>query len=296
MFDFLKNIFGQTKQVELPSETPNKDYVKQLIENLKDVKNNDKVIPFTIQGLKTKGFLIKIGGLFGFVPFAHMPWNYLNKLHWNIVAPYLIGHKFFGSIYSLKETKPIHITVDGQKHKFQANDLEIGVAYKCIVIQKKRYGLFLEAGYDFNWEYGSFFGLAHKSTFFDLEEYENIKQGDIITTYFHGYKNDKQPIFGDTIKEIDFLTGKLDKYINTTVEVTVRKLPNNKREYFVDNIFPATLSVTKTIYPNDKKHIKEVVANLIDNEKITCEVLGISNRSKKIQLKLIDEYKRIKIM
>ena len=73
-------------------------------------------------------------------------------------------------------------------------------------------------------------------------------------------------------------------------------MPNNKREYFVDNIFPATLSVTKTIYPNDKKHIKEVVANLIDNEKITCEVLGISNRSKKIQLKLIDEYNRIKII
>lgn len=295
MFEFLKTIFGQNKQVEAPIETPNKNYVKQLIENLKEVKTNNKVIPFTIQGLKPKGFLIKIGGLFGFVHFEHMPWKYKDKSQWNIVAPYLIGHKFFGSIHSLIETQPIHITVDGQKHKFQQNDLEIGESYECIVIQKTSYGLFLEAGYDFNWEYGSFIGLAHKSTFLDTDEYENAKQGDTITTYFHGYNTEKKPIFGDNIKDIDFLTGKLDKYINTTVEVTVKKLPNNKNEYFVDNVYPATLSVTKVIYPNDKKHIKEVVANFIDNQKITCEVLGISDRRKKIQLKLTDQYYRIQI-
>jgi ribosomal protein S1 len=295
MFEFLKNIFGQNNKVEIPIETPKNDYLKQLIDNLKEVKNSDKVIPFVIQGLKPKGFLIKIRGLFGFVPFTHMPWSYKDKNKWNIVAPYLIGHKFYGSIHSLIETQPFHITVDGQKHKFQKLDLEIGVAYECIVIQKTNYGLFLEAGYDFNWEYGSFIGLAHKSTFIDTDEYDNIKKGDTITTYFHGYNTDKKPIFGDEVKDVDFLTGKLDKYINTTVEVTVRKLPNSKNEYFVDNVYPATLSVTKTIYPNDKKHIKEVVANFIDNEKITCEVLGISDRRKKIQLKLIDEYKRIKI-
>jgi ribosomal protein S1 len=287
MFELLKKIFQQNKQVEEPTVIPNKDYLKGLVEKLKELKNNNKAIPFTIQEAKPKGFVIKIGGLFGFVSFTHMPWNYQNKCYWDIVAPYLIGQKFFGSIHSLIEAQPVRITVDGQKHNFQQNDMEIGAAYQCIVIQKTGYGLFLEAGYDFNWEYGSFIGLAHKSTFFDSAEYESIQLGDIVTTYFHGYNADKKPIFGENLKDLDFLTGKLDHYINTTVEVTVKKLPNKKNEYFVDNIYPATLSVTKIIYPDDREYIKEIVANFTDNEKIICEVTGISTRRKKIDLKLI---------
>ncbi len=158
MFEILKNIFVQKKQVETPIEIPieslNKDYLNQLIENLKEVKTNDKAIPFTIQGLKSKGFLIKIGGLFGFISFSYMPWDYQNKLYWHTVAPYLIGHKFFGNIHSIIETQPFQITVDGQKHYFHKNDLEVGRSYECIVMQKASYGFFLEAGFDLNWQYG----------------------------------------------------------------------------------------------------------------------------------------------
>ncbi len=129
--------------------------------------------------------------------------------------------------------------------------------------------------------------MAHKSTFAHADEYESIKEGDIITAYFYGYSIDQKLTFGKDTKDLGFLTGKFDKYINTTVEVTVRKSPNNKNEYFVDNLYPAILSVTKITYPNNKNIVKKNVANFTDNEKIICQVLGINNKQKKIQLKLI---------
>ncbi len=277
-----------------PASKDRKEYLDKLVRNLEEVQYSNLTIPFTIQEIRPKGFLIKTGGLFGFILFEHMPWNYSNQKNWQNITPYLIGQKFYCLIYSIK-TNPIQILVDGKVHKFGSTDLEEGTPYNAIVIQKTSYGLFLEIGYNFSWKYGSIIGLAHITTFLDASEFENFKIGDTLTTYFHGYNTDKKPIFGYRVINIDFLTGKLQDFIGTIKEVTVKVATDNKREYLVEDKYPATLFVTKIIYPDDRKQIKNIVLNFQNNEKINCYIIGINTRRKTFELKLTEEYYRIKI-
>lgn len=290
MFQFLKNLFGPTKTVE--KEVNKHDYLRKLAENLEEIKNNNKIVLASIIEIKAKGFVIKTSGLFGFISFEYMPWQYKNIQNWASIAPYLIGKRFFCSIHSIEVKERIGVIVNGQAHKFYPIELEEGAAYSCIILQKTIYGLFLEVGYHFNWKYGSLVGLAHISTFTDIDTFNNAKNGDIITTYFQGFTVDNKLILGDNVEGLDFLTGKVDRYIDTVVDVIVKKEPDKKTEYFVEGKYPATLSVTKAIYPDDKKQIKKAVANFKDNEKISCKVIGINARQKRMQIKLTDEYKK----
>lgn len=290
MLQFLQNLFGLTKPVE--KEQDKYGYLKKLVENLEEIKNNNTLASVVIKEVKPKGFIIKAGGLFGFLSFGHMPWQYKNIEYWTSLAPHLIEQRFFCSIHNIKATNPFELIVDGKSHKFQPIELEEGVAYSSIVLHKSSYGLFLEIGYNFNWQFGSLVGLAHKSNLTDIDTYNNAKNGDIITAYFYGFTNDNKPVFGDSVKGLDFLAGKFDKYIDTVVEVTVKKQLDNKTKYFVEEKYPAILSVTEKIYSDDKEQIKIAVANFKDNEKIFCTVISISKRRRSLQLKLTDEYKR----
>ncbi|MBP5983411.1 MAG: hypothetical protein KA734_06790 [Fluviicola sp.] len=288
MIDLIKNILRQKKQGEVPTKSLDKAYLKTLVENLIEVKAQGKTIPFTIQALKADGFQIKIGGLFGFVPFERMPWTYKDKALWKSFEPYLIGCKFFGSIDTISDDPFIQVFVDGQQHRFQQDNRTIGGSIQAIVTHKTNYGVFLEAGFNWNWEFGSFIGLAHKLTFSNASTYENCKKGDVIITRFHGFNEQQKPIFGDNVKHLDFLTGKVNDYINKIVNVTVIKFSNNRKEYFVDDCYPANLVVTKLIYPDNKKQIKKTIANFFDNEIITCEVIGVNTKKRKFELKLLE--------
>lgn len=272
-----------------PEPKDKNEYLEKLVHNLKEVKNSNSTIPFTIQELKLKGFLIKTGGLFGFISFAHMPWHYNNNNNWQNVAPYLIGHRFFCSVYSIK-TNPIQIIVDGKAHKFHSIDLEEGTPYNAVIVQKTSYGLFLEVGYNFEWKYGSIIGLAHQSTFFDTEEFENSKQGDTITTYFHGYTADKKILLGDTLKEREWWTGELNNFLGTIQKVTITKNDRGKNDYLIQNKYTGILTISKTIYPEKKSKIKRLVSKLNEGEVIECEIVGLNKLKKKFQLKLTDKY------
>ena len=291
MLPFLQNLLGLTKEKETEKtgiETEKTDgYLKKLFDNLEKMKNDNQRVSVTIKEVKPEGFVIKAGGVFGFIFFKYMPWKYNHREDWISVAPYLIGKSFFCEIYSIKSTKPFSLIVNGNAHKFHSIELEENTPYNCIVIQKANYGLFLEIGYHFNWKYGSLVGLAHKSTFTDIDAYNNIKIGDIITTNFQGLTDENKIILGDT-KVAPFSPSKFNKYLGTVVEVTIKKPIDSKKKYFVDGEFPAMLSVTKVIYPEDKNEVKDIVANFKDNEKIFCLMIGVSNKHRKIQLKLID--------
>jgi ribosomal protein S1 len=287
LYDTLKQVVLNFFKI-VPKKNDN--YLELLIRNLENIKTNNLRIPVTIQAIRPKGFLVKAGGLFGFIPFKHMPWQYKNLNTWQSIARYLIGQKFFCFIHSI-ETNPIRIKIDGKAHKFILPELEDGVSYNAIVISKTKYGLFLEMGYNFNWRYGSVVGLFHKSAFVDITEYENAVEGDVITTYFHGYNEDNNPILGDFRNDnFIFITGKYKSFIGTIKEVTVKKTANKKWEFFVEDQYPANLSVNKRIYPGNKNRVLKIVAAFKDNEKITCQIIGISQHNNRFQLKLAAEY------
>lgn len=277
------------KFLELFKPADKKAYLKKLVHNIEEVKNSNAIIPFTIQELRRSGFLIKAGGLFGFVQFEYMPWHYNSHHNWKSIASYLVGHKFFCYIYHIN-ANPIQLIVDGKAHTFHPIDLEEGTPYIAIVLQKTEYGLFLEIGYHFQWKHGSIVGLAHKTTFIDPEEFNHAKQGDTLTTYFHGYTSDKKILLGDTLKDREWLTGELDSYVGTIQEARVLKNHKGNNDYVIKNKYRGYLTVNKTIYADKKSKIKTLVKKLAENEIIVCEIIGVNKRAKMFQLKLTDKY------
>jgi len=53
-----------------------KDYLQDLLLNIKKAYKNQTKLTFRIVKPKDKGFLVKVGGLFAFVSFNHFGWSY----------------------------------------------------------------------------------------------------------------------------------------------------------------------------------------------------------------------------
>lgn len=282
----LKKFF---KKIFQPSKTGDKKYLDKLISNLEGVKNSDSKIQFKIQEIKPKGFLIKSGGLFGFVSFGHMPWHYQSSQHWKIISPYLVGHIFYCSIYHLS-TDPISLIVDGKVHKFRDIVLEEFIPYDAIILQKTKYGLFLELGHNFDWKYGSLIGLAHISTFIELKDFENYKNGDTLTTHFLGYTNDNKILLGDRLAVREWITDELALLIGSIQEVIVRKTELNKNEFHVKEKYFGSLTITKPLYLDRTLKAKLIRKNFRNNDIVFCEIIGVNNRKKTVQLKFTNEF------
>lgn len=280
--EFFKNIFQ-------PSKSGDKDYLKKLVSNIEGIKNRNSQIHFKIQEIKPKGFLIKTGGLFGFISFGHMPWYYHNIQHWKIISPYLVGHIFYCTIYHFS-TDPISLVVDGKVHKFRDKILEEFTPYEAIILQKSKYGLFLEIGHNFDWKFGSVMGLAHKSSFKEIENFVNYKNGDTLTTYFLGYTNENKIILGDRLVDREAVTDELNSLIGSIAEVVVRKNEQNKNVFQVKEKYFGSLTITKPLYLDRKSKAKLIAQNLRDNDILSCEIIGVNKRKQTLQIKFTNEF------
>lgn len=262
-----------------------KEYLLSLADNLETAQKAQKNVRFTIKEIKEKGFSVKVGGLFAFIPFNHMPWHYNSVDYWKSISKYLIDKSFYCKIHQIKRN-PISILIDGQIQQFKTIQLIEHTEYKGIIVNKAKYGLFIDIGYNFGWECGSFVGLIHKSNFKNQEDYEKAEAGDEITTFFHTYTEDGKIILGDDILQKEWLTGELNDLIGTTQKVKVTFNEENKRQFYVQDKYRASLPVTKSMYPDDKEKIKSKVEKLMNNDLIECEIVGINKKKKAFILKL----------
>jgi len=255
-------------------------YLYNLLENLKKAKNQQLVLPFIIQSSNDKGFIVKMGGMYGFVDFRNMPWRYHKRDSWSGISKHLIGNRFYGEIYNISGTqKPFWINIDAKVHKFRTKALVPDQAYDTVIIQKSRYGLFVDAGFHNNWQYGSFFGLLHLKGLWDRNEYEQAQEGQLISTFFRGYTKEGKLIFGKPDFQIEWTTGELDAFVGTTKKVTVRLNENGKKEFFVNDVYFARFPVTIMYYPKSQISIaKSFKAELKDGDVFEGEILKIHNR------------------
>ena len=53
-----------------------KDYLQDLLLNIKKAYTNQESLTFRIVEPKKKGFLVKVSGLFAYVSFKHLGWSY----------------------------------------------------------------------------------------------------------------------------------------------------------------------------------------------------------------------------
>ncbi|MDI3525930.1 MAG: small subunit ribosomal protein [Tenuifilum sp.] len=262
-----------------------KEYLANLVERLECLKAENKCVPFTINSVKEKGFVVKVWGLFAYVSFFHMPWKYNSVEFWKPVSKHLIGKKFYCNIYSIQK-EPLSILVNAECHHFRQINLVENSEYLGIVMNKAKYGIFIDIGYHFNWEYGSFVGLMHISNF-SVNEYEQIGVGDIVNTIFYGYTEDRKIILGNSTIQKEWLTGELENLVGTIQEVKMKITENGKRAFYVKEKFKTTIPIRKIYYPGCKSKAKKLIYSLNDNDVIQCEILKINKRRKVFVSKLL---------
>ena len=277
----LKNILGSSEP-EKSSINPMPDYLKQLVEDLEQKVYFNQSLKFRIEQIKTNGVSVKVNGLFAYLSFFHMPWSYPNLDHWQAIAPSLLGKSFYGKVFNIKKD-PLLILMNSKSHSFDNINLIIGETYKAIVVNKASYGLFIDIGFHFDWEYGSFVGLIHNSNI-SKEVFTEKTEGDIIETYYLGLNSKEQLIFGNSDIIRNWVTGNPYKLLGQTVYAKISK-KNNKLKILVEDKYKGTLPVSGELYHTEIKKINSAIRNLFDNDIIQCEVYKINDDKMSLQLK-----------
>lgn len=279
----MKQLWNKIKdKLRTLSNSQNKDdYLPQLVENIKSGKEYDRTFQFKIISAKRSGFIVKTGGLFAFVSFNHMPWQYKSIEYWRVISKHLIGAKFSCLIHSISESKnPVSIIINAKNHIFPPIKLIEYEEYDGVVVHKARFGLFVDIGIHFKWKFGSLVGLLHKSNFENDEELENNLPGETISTFFHGYTPRDEIILGNLDLKKEWLTVNLHEMIGTEQMATVRTNKSGTKEFFIDNTYKTSILVTKARFPGAWKRAKKAVKALKDNDSIECRVIKVTRRRK----------------
>lgn len=262
----ISNLLNSSEQKKTNDE---RDYVSILIENLREIQEENKEIDFTIKSVKNKGFIVKVGGLFGYIPFRKMPWKYKNFDYWNVIGKYLIDKSFSCTIFSIVENNNYRasIKINAEKHQLKKGfKLIPEKEHKGIAVHKSKLGLIIDIGYHFNWEYGSLLGLVTKAELKDFIDIEKIEIGEVIKTFYHGYGKRKFLILGNLKlkSQKEWQTGILKKYIGTVQKATVKVNLNSQKSFYIEDKYRTSIIVNKSIYPNSNtlNEIKNVIKNL----------------------------------
>ncbi len=280
---------AKTKEnIEYLDPKNDKDYLQDLLLNIKDSYENEEILTFRIIELKEKGFVVKTEGLFAYVSLNHFAWSYPTTEFWKNVSNYLIGNYFRGKVHSISE-KPISIIINASIHNFDKPDLKILAEYQGIVLHKAKYGVFVDLGFHFNWRFGSLLGLIHKSTLKNKSDYDNWNVGEEITTVFQGFNEEGKLVLGDNYERAKWINEKMDKLIGTIQETKVVRNEDNRLEFYVLGEHQASVPISKEFYPDSKSAVREYFNKLKNGEIINCEVIRINKRKDGFILKLLKE-------
>tara|TARA_R110002033_G_C3824293_1_gene233360 strand:+ start:40 stop:900 length:861 start_codon:yes stop_codon:yes gene_type:complete len=278
-----------TENIEYYLDPKNdKDYLQDLLLNIKEAYSNQKNLTFRIIEPKEKGFLVKVGGLFAFVSFKHLGWAYPSIEFWKNASNSLVGKFFTGKIHTVEEN-PISIKIDAKEQEFENPNLEKYAKYRGIVLQKTKYGVFVDLGFHFNWKFGSLLGLIHKSSLINKSDFENWKVGEEIMTLFQGYNENGQLVVGDNRERGKWTNGEMDELIGTIQKVSVVINEDGKSEFYVLGEHKARIPIKKEFYPNFRTTAKKYIYGLKNGEMIDCEIININKKKDSFVLKLIIE-------
>jgi len=285
----IKSSIDDLLNLSNPNDDTKEDYLTVLFDNLEKQKEEDNNISFKIIDIKEQGFKIKVGGLYGYISFYHMPWKYSDIENWRIVYSYIKERIFFAKIFELKKNeRSISIKLNGEIPQFKTPDLIIDKKYNGIITRKTNYGIFIDLGYHFDWYCGSIQGLIHKSQFENIVSFESLNEGQLIEVLYWGINEKDQIILGTNIKLKDWITGGINELIGDIVSVKVNLPDSESKEFIVENMYKGLLTVTKTVYPDmNRTQIKYAITNLKNEEIIHCEIIGVNENRKALILKWI---------
>lgn len=275
-----------TENIEYYLDSKNdKDYLQDLLLNIKTAYTNQENLTFKIIEPKEKGFTVKVGGLFAFVSFKHLGWSYPSIDFWKNGANYLVDSFFTGKIHKVSEN-PISIQINAKEQDFGKPNLEKFTEYRGVILQKTKYGVFVDLGLHFNWRFGSLLGLVHKSTLTYESDYEKWNNGDVITTLFEGFNENGQLILGDKNLAKEWFTDKMENLIGTLQKVKVIINNRGKKEFYVKDKYKAVLPINKQMYPEyDILKIEKLFNELENNQTINCKIINVKYKTRRLILK-----------
>lgn len=267
------------------------DRFDALLENIEIVKDQGIEVPFRIVDIKKGGFLVKIEGLYGYVPFSRMPWTYPHLQCWDFAFPMLTGKSFMGKVYSIERKKNIteegagfiRVYVDATSNLLTKTDLFRNTDYHGVVIRKMLHGAMVDIGCHFNWKCGSLPGILPVSKFPDSESFRLCKPGQIIGVRYLLKK--EQGLYFEKDDYIDLHT----KYTGKTVSVKVYRRWDGSLHFRVEDRYKAILPVTRSIYGEGKDWIMNTVKDWSDGDIIDCEVLDVKSYTDLFVIKWLPE-------
>jgi hypothetical protein len=275
MWESIKNILKRKdKQKDRIEKDEKKEWLESLFENIEYVKKQELIVPFKIIDIKNNGFEVKIQGLYGYIPFNRMPWNYRNIECWEAVAPSLKEVCFEGKVIHIDRfpdsNEISRIVVDAKKAQFEDIDLYSDEDYKGIVFTKAIYGAFVDIGVHFGWKFGSIQGLLHISNFPDPDSFVQCEAGQHIKINIIN-KKDKGYEFKD-VRSIDLR----EMYVGKTVQVKTVRNNINGVDFLIEDKYKAMMPCRKDIYGDEADFVLKSLKSIPDGSIIECEVLDVS--------------------
>lgn len=261
-----------------------KAYLLELIDNIEIQYEANNSLPFRISDIKERGFIIKVAGLFGFISFHHMPWEYKYIDNWKAAFPHLLGKILFCKIHHFSKD-PIAIIINGKIPQFKKPDLVENLKYKSIVLNKTNFGVFVDIGFHFKWECGSIVGLLHKLNFETGWLFDEIDLGEEIEVIYWGIKENGHYIFGLQHESKEWFTGEIEARIGETVEVNVSKSQNGKISFLIEDKYAGFMDVSTLIYKEKCTQIRDALKNLQDGDVILCEIIFVNLLKRILHLK-----------
>ena len=238
MWNFINKIFR-------PNEK--KEWLEELFDNIEDIAKNNRHVRCRILDIKSRGFVVKVGGMYAYLSFKCMPWQYPYVRYWEAIFPALKGRIFRCCISEATRDgkKPFSIHVDASIYRLTEVELIEETQYEAIIIRKTEYGVFVEIGGHFNWRHGSMIGLLHKSYFINRTHFEQCNTGDELSVVLASI-NERGLEFMDAryFREMpNWSSEKMNEYIKKEAEVHVYK--NRESDgvtFLIENKYPALIS------------------------------------------------------
>ena len=275
-----------TENIEYYLDPKNdKDYLQDLLLKIKEAYTNQENLTYRIVEPKKKGFAVKVGGLFAFVSFNHLGWSYPSIEYWQNISNHLVDNYFTCKIHKVEEN-PILIQIDAKEQAFGNPNLEKFAKYQGVILQKTKYGVFVDLGFHFNWKFGSLVGLVHKSTLTYESDFEKWNNGGIITILFLGFNENGQMVLEDEKLAEEWFTDKIENLIGSLQKVEVIINNRGKKKFYVKDKYKAVLPINTRMYPEyDIVKIEKLFNELENNQTISCKIIDINYKTRSLILK-----------
>ena len=271
--NIIKEVFGKSDK---------KEYLEKCVENLETRSLEDVNLPFKIIKLKNTGFVVKVSGLYAFIAFNHMPWEYNKINYWISISPKLIGKIFYCKIHSIKKEPSLSIIINGKIPQFKKTELIIGESYSGIILTKVSSGILIDIGYHFDWKCGSFVGFLHKLQIDSLKLLSSCSVGDEIEIVYQGLNENGHSLNFQTREIFDWSNGIPQGLLGQVVLVHVVREGNEKEI----NLLVNGKYRGRMIYKfGSKQTIRKIKNNLKDGEIIHCEVIDFNEKGRILKLK-----------